>query len=599
MNKIKLLPPDQAQKIAAGEVVERPANIIKELLENSLDAGAKQISLYIEEAGKKLIRIIDDGCGMSPEDASLCFLPHATSKITSIDQLETLTSYGFRGEALASISAVSKVTLLTKQAAQKSGILLQYSESKVLQQKEASCPQGTDLSVADLFYNVPVRKKFLKQDETEWNQIQSLFQAFCISNPTIAFKLFHDNKLILNAPPVTNLKDRITQVWDFNFAQQLLPLKSSAHIPEWLSVSGYISNHHFWRYGKQTIFFFVNERWVKNPELSKALLKGYLNVLPPGKYPAAFIMLTLKKDLVDINCHPKKEEVRFTKPGAVATAITTLVKQTLEQSVSHKLEQKSSLPVYEKQAYQIPLESKHLQKPEYTHQLFDLFPPQPRTYQEQNTHEPIIHVRPQENIEPISIPQTEIFTANIVGQLFNTYILIDNDDEFIMIDQHAAHERILYEKFLKNFAHKEGTKLLFPEIIQLTKENLVTLVKEKEFFAQQGFELEQVSPTEVALKTAPPQLNDTPLKAFIYDILAFIEENEQADYELFRKKLNEHTHSHMACKAAIKAGDKLTHEQMVQLVKDLYKTEKRFICVHGRPTIWSISKHEIEKHFRR
>ncbi len=599
MNKIKLLSPDQAQKIAAGEVIERPANIVKELIENSIDAQATQITLYIEKAGKQLIRIVDNGCGMSADDALMCFLPHATSKITSIQELETISSFGFRGEALASISAISKVQLITKQPAATSGIHLSYTEGSIQEEKEIACNTGTDLSIADLFYNVPVRKKFLKQDETEWNQIQSLFYAFCISNPGIFFKLFHDDKLILNAPPANEIKDRFTQIWDFNFSNQLLQLPQPTLIHPWLSITGYTSNHHFWRYGKNNIFFFVNNRWIKNPELTRALLKGYYNVLPPGKYPAAFITITIDKNLVDINCHPKKEEVRFIKPATVETALTNLIKQTLEQNLSQKI-----APTLTGQPTIQEPEPLHIPQPIFNAPSFVYHQPPsawdlPHRQTEQKT--PTVTIEATEPIvQKIQEPATEMGTpGSIVGQLFNTYIMIDNEQELVLIDQHAAHERILYEKFLKNFEHKEGTQLLFPEVIQLSKEHLSILIPEKDFFAQQGLELEQIGPTEIVIKTAPPQLHNTSLKEFVLDAIAFIEEHEELDREIFRKKLNEHVHSHMACKAAIKAGDALSMEQMQKLVQTLYQTEKRFICIHGRPTIWSIDKLEIEKHFRR
>jgi DNA mismatch repair protein MutL len=579
MNCIKILPPDQAQKIAAGEVIERPANIVKELIENSLDAQATAITVYIEKAGKQRIRIIDNGCGMSSADARLCFLSHATSKITSIQELDTLTSFGFRGEALASVAAISKVHLITRQMEAASGVQLTYTAGTIHEEKEVACNVGTDLSVADLFYNIPVRKKFLKQDETEWNQILSLFYAFCMSNPSIFFKLFHNDKLILNAPPTSTIKDRITQLWDYNFSQYMIGLPAPTTPLDWLSITGYISNHHFWRYGKNNIFFFVNNRWIKNTELSKALIKGYYNVLPPGKFPAACIMITINKNLVDINCHPKKEEVRFVKPATIETTLTALVKQALEQNLSQKIGGATDLPYAPTEAAScLP--------------------------------QPVIPSYPDSNLGP-ALSKGEGYgglregwekgetLGTIIGQLFNTYIIIENDKELVLIDQHAAHERILYEKFLNNFEHKEGTQLLFPEIVPLTKEHITLLIAEKTFFAHQGLDLEQVSSTEIIIKTAPPQLHQTSLKEFLLDAAAFMEEHEQLDRETFRKKLNEHMHSHMACKAAIKAGDTLTTKQMQMLVQNLCQTEKRFICIHGRPTMWSIGKEEIEKHFRR
>jgi len=272
MSIIKILSPEEAKKVAAGEVVERPASVIKELLENSLDAGATTITVYIAKAGKQLLRVVDNGCGMEPDDAQLCFDNHATSKLSSIADLAQLDSFGFRGEALASISSVSKVALQTRYNKEKTGVSLEQVDGKILSKKTIACAVGTDLKIHDLFYNTPVRKKFLKQDETEWNQIQNLVQAFCLSNLSIHFKLYRDDRMILNAPAVSTLKDRVTQLWGHNLAQNLQP--ASGEIADGCKLLGLISNHNFWRYGRQQIFFFVNNRWVKNSELSKALMKG-------------------------------------------------------------------------------------------------------------------------------------------------------------------------------------------------------------------------------------------------------------------------------------------------------------------------------------
>lgn len=632
MNKIKQLSPDQAQKIAAGEVVERPANIVKELLENSIDAGANQITLYIEKAGKKLIRILDNGSGMTPEDARLCFLSHATSKITSIDQLESIDSFGFRGEALASISAVSKITLSTKTEESQEGVCIEYSEGKLLNQKAIACPTGTDIHVQDLFYNLPVRQKFLKQDETEWNQIQNLVYAFCLNHRTVFFKLYHDNRMILNAPPVTDLKDRVAQLWDYNIAQQMVQLKQeitneklsrekvSCEKVSWISLSGMISQPHFWRYNKNFLYFFVNNRWIKNHELSKALLKGYLNVLPVGKFPAAFIFITLDKKLVDINCHPKKEEVRFIKPHSVEQAISIAVQQSLGNQLTARLApaqgQEPHHSIQETGQDVVPIQtqsnpfSRTLPQPNpIEYQLPDAYNISETSdtgfEYVQSFGEPFqITTLPQ----PLTLPTREISfipdapltqSFTIIGQLFNTYILIENNKELLMIDQHAAHERVLYEQLAHRFTAKEGTRLLFPEIITLSQDQIKACMQEQEFFLSQGIEFEPIGPQQLALKATPPRVDQASAKEIILQACDFIQENENLERELFSKKFNEHVHSHLACKSAVKAGDHLTLPEMYKLVQDLLATEKRFICVHGRPTMWTILQEEIEKHFRR
>ncbi len=633
MSKIKQLPPEQAQKIAAGEVVERPANIVKELLENSIDAGASQITLYIEKAGKRLIRIIDNGCGMSPEDARLCFLSHATSKIISIDELESIDSFGFRGEALASISAVSKVTLSTKTEDAQEGFCIEYTEGKLVNQQAIACTTGTDLRVQDLFYNLPVRQKFLKQDETEWNQIQNLVYAFCLNHRTIFFKLYHDNRMILNAPPVVDLKDRIAQLWDYNIAQQMIPIKLEDHKEKlsseklshdnilrkkqsWLSLSGLISQPHFWRYNKNFLYFFVNNRWIKNYELSKALLKGYLNVLPAGKFPAAFIFITIDKKLVDINCHPKKEEVRFTKPHSVEQALSLAVQQSLADKMTSRLTPtRDQGPPLLAEPFANTSDLFSTNSPSYT--TVQPMPAASRSlgfgfedllsfgdnslgvpFSATSSSPPVQEALPVYAASSSPQMATNI-SFTIIGQLFNTYILIENNKELLMIDQHAAHERVLYEQLASRFNSKEGTRLLFPEIITLSQEQIRSCMQEQDFFIKQGIEFEPVGLHQLALKATPPRVDQASAKEIILQACDFIQENESLERELFSKKFNEHIHSHLACKTAIKAGDQLTVPEMYKLVQDLLATEKKFICVHGRPTMWNISQEEIEKHFRR
>lgn len=663
MNIIKVLPPHEAQKIAAGEVIERPAHILKELLENSIDAGATQISIWVEQSGKQLIRVVDNGCGMSPEDAHMCFLPHATSKVSSLDEVYAVRSYGFRGEALASISAVSKVTLITRLRDDASGVgvKLGFQQGVIIGQEAIACPIGTDLAIRDLFYNIPVRKKFLKADSTEWNQLQAIVQAFCLSHHTLHFKLFHDDKLVINAPPAATVKDRVMQIWDHDLAQNLIQLEESEKPLPWLSYSGLISGHQFWKYGRTHIFFFVNGRWIKNQELSKALLKGYLNVLPPGKFPAAFIFLQVDPAHVDINVHPKKEEVRFIKPATVDAQIFNAVKVTLEQQfnrilqpdttsiselsfatsttlparpfdraqdklrfgeVVRRLEEPSRIGERDESSpfnknFLVHKDSSGTQLPSQMYQakpavnwdtLLNLSAVQLQDSIQQSKKVEDIAIQeaiPQESQEKLfsflSREEDRDIGASfsIIGQLFATYILIQSNDQLIIIDQHAAHERVLYEKYLKNFQYKEGTVLLFPEVIRVSNEQMKILQTVFDFFEEQGILLEQFGALEIVIKTSPPLVAQHDLKNLIFEVIEFVQEYEAIDRELFRKKLNEFTHSHMACKAAVKAGDLLEPIFMHQLVSDLMIADNRFICVHGRPTMWTLGKPTIEKNFRR
>lgn len=628
--KIQVLSPQEALKIAAGEVIERPAHVVKELIENALDAGATSIDVYIKKVGKSLIRIVDNGCGMGPADAHACFLAHATSKIRHLGDLETVMSFGFRGEALASIAAISKVTLTTKSdqaALDDLGTEVVYSESTLLSQTDVSCPTGTDINIADLFFNTPVRKKFLKQDETEWNAIQQIVHAFCLSNPSVSFRLYQDSKLVLNAPAVTIAKDRAAQLWDYDCAQNLIALSDDEHNGLTLSppfrISGFISHHNFWRYGRQQIHFFVNKRWVKNTELSKGLLKGYLNVLPADRFPAALIFIEIEPQFIDVNVHPKKEEVKFVRPGVVQTTLAMMVKKTLEDHLSKKLAPPQKTQV-EQPVLEAPMES--IVAPSFdqafpTNTSFERVHQKDRPFYNVSEQSfrgsiPIIEqskvaddqlkalfdFEPNPSISTIQIPLEvlpEKLTFNIIGQLFKTYILLEKDDEIVFVDQHAAHERVLYEKYQKSFEQQHGTTLLFPETLRLSPQLTAGVLEHKNFFEQQGIDLDALGTHDLVIRSSPPQLKGPSLKEFITDAAHFIHEHHSLDQSLFGKEFNQHLHAQMACKSAVKAGDILTQQQMQQLLADLHDAENRFICAHGRPTTWSIPKSQFEKQFQR
>jgi len=628
MSVIKILSDQEAKKIAAGEVVERPASVVKEIIENSLDAGATKVTLHIEKAGKKLIRVVDNGCGMMPDDAKLCFANHATSKVTSLSDLQTLSTFGFRGEALASISSVSKVVLQTRFHDQETGVLIEYREGKVCEEKVIACASGTDLSIGDLFYNTPVRQKFLKQDETEWNQIQNLFYAFCLSNVSVHFQLYRDGRMVLQAPSVEKITDRVMQIWDHNLAQNMVELviddnkisknKISENKNKTCKISGLISRHNFWRYGRQQMFFFVNGRWVKNSELSKGLLKGYRGVLPPARFPAAFLFFTLDSSLVDINVHPRKEEVRFARPVSVTNTLQKFVTQTLEKLLSKQLSSVATKPeVFVEdfsQTNSLQNISQNISRdtrgpvssvmgtgvPEVVLQNYGTnnFTNNPWA-QNKIIQNKIVQNKTEVQKETQKIIAPQESAGKIIGQLLNTYIVVENKSGLVLIDQHAAHERILYEKYLKIFEHKDGTRLIFPEIIKLGEHKLKLVLQEKDFLNQQGIEVEQIGVEELAIKTSPPKLQAQSLRDLIFEMIEFIESNDMLEQEVFRKKLNEHVHSHMACKMAVRAGDKLSHEMMSNIITDLCSVDNRFICVHGRPTTWSMSVAELEKTFRR
>jgi len=656
MQKIKKLPDFEARKIAAGQVVERPANVVKELVENSIDAGASIISIYLEDAGKNLIRIIDNGCGMSQEDAQLCFENHATSKINCVADLNSLNSFGFRGEALASIAAVSQVKLVTKESDMLEGIALTLENSVIIDKQSVATQTGTELTIKNIFYNIPARLKFLKKDDTELRQIIQLFQAFCLSYQNIHFKLFGDNKLLYNCPGVNELASRVAQLWDLNLAQNLISVKNQN---EDVQILGAISDHQFTRFNRNQIFFFVNGRWVKNPGLCKSLLKGYMNVLPDGKFPAAKIFINISPELIDVNIHPKKEEIQFLNPRKVETLIQETVKVALEKNLSLRLRSgqaprsevffsagsvkvaKDNKPFiaasqttfdFEQLPFFEPVDQYNME----THPV--LFPNlENNKFQEASLNNakgpitsslegaksseglglkefvgsansnPISETMNQDSIQTDSNDFSHLQMSDknlskdyeIIGQYKLTYILLGKDEGLFLVDQHAAHERILYELFSKRFHEVAKVKLIFPTIITLTESNLALILPYLEILKNNGIDAECFSKNQLVINATPVHLKDVSLENLVAHLISWIEEYQTLDKNEFFKLINEKLHAQMACKAAIKAGDKLNFEQMTQLLNDLDQTDNCFSCPHGRPTGWLLPLYEIEKKFKR
>ncbi len=595
-NKIKLLDPLHAQQIAAGEVIERPANIVKELVENSLDAGCTMLTIAIEKAGKKSITITDNGCGMTPEDATLSFARHATSKLHSIDQLMHLSTFGFRGEALASIASVAEVILTTKLHDEPGlGTRITYAHGIHQKTERVACPAGTSISIHNLFGTIPVRKTFLKQDDTEWNQIQSLVYGITLTHPHIHITLIKDGSTVLTASTVSSLKERITQVWGHSLSTNLTPV--AAH-ERGITISGLTSLPPYARYGKDLIMFWVNNRLVKNSDITRAITKGYLHSLPVGKYPAAFLSITIDSALVDINIHPRKEEVRFTHNGVLLSSIQNAITAALESAVSTRLA--------------VPTSPTPITPPPLKHFSITHAPYQTNSGERMEqarsieyVQRPLTHL-PQPSPKPLPEPTQErpqtlaVAPFKIIGQLFTTYILIELHDELILIDQHAAHERILYHQYTTTFTGKEGTQLLFPETVVLPSSQAVAaLLSAQSLFHDQGIAFEQTGPNHLTLSSCPPQLQKESLSSILLDAADFILTNAALDATALRKQLNEHVHSHLACKMAIKAGDTLTSEEMQNLVTQLLATPHKFMCVHGRPTMWPVSKYDVEKRFKR
>ncbi len=611
---IRLLSPQDAQKVAAGEVIERPANSIKELLENSIDAGATHIELSVHEGGKKSIRITDNGTGMSSEDAHLCFERYATSKLSSFDDLVHVTTFGFRGEALASICGVAKVTLTTKQQGSLEGLQLNIQEGTVQHSRTVSCSVGTTFLIEDLFYNVPARKKFLKSTVTEWNQILALFKAFCLTYPSLHFVLLHDDATIFNCPPVTSLTARVAQLFDYKITSTLCPL--TPYSEQGITVSGVITNPQYARYDRSGLYFFVNNRLVKNYQLGRAVLKGFNNVLPSDKYPLAVLHIQVDPTSVDVNIHPKKEEVQFLHPHKVEQAITLAVRKTLEDHLQERLTASSvrSTPPIQN-SYTISSDPFFTRKPA----SYNLDPQSSRfaqdrpltnsagnnetgmygfskdqEYNSSSSSSPMSRANGGDNESYLTEP-----SYKIIGQHQLTYILLEHADGLLVVDQHAAHERILYERFAQNFGTTETIKLLFPLVVTLSAQEVALVLPYADLLQKHGITLEQFGEEHLRITAIPVYAKQVPLQELLTELVGWIIENDSHPTDDFFKQVTEKMRAQLACKAAVKAGELLSHEQMETLLRDLGNTNNRFSCPHGRPTQWLLSTHEIEKKFKR
>lgn len=598
--KIKRLSVQEASKIAAGEVIDRPAHVVKELLENALDAGATAITLYLEKAGKRLIRIVDNGCGMSADDAQLCFAHHSTSKISNVNDLTKLTTFGFRGEALASIAAVSRVQLLTKQAQDAIGTQIIQMGQDALSVTETACNTGTDITITELFDSIPVRKKFLRTDETEWSQIQQLLYAIALSHQQVHFKVYVDNKLRYNCPVADSIRLRLEQLWGY----ELYSMHTIEVMQEGIRIQGAITDTHHLRYDRSHMYLFVNNRWIKNQSLLRAWLNGYQNILPAGKYPAGVLCLTLDPQVIDVNIHPRKEEILFLNPRFIEQCITQTVKNALQQGLQENLKKAQmppmmvdvSVPINPLPMYNQPIvmekivESANKPLPIYESSAPVSFVSSPHQI-------PAPMVDTQESIT--TVVDTAVPFYKIIGQFNTTYILLETEKGLLLVDQHAAHERILYQQCKTNMANVVSIPLMFPTVIPIAASDIQKLEPYLFLFEQQGIGLRILGANQLHVLSCPVIGKSIDWHDFIAYILSWIVEHEQLSVADMQHQLLHAMHAQIACKAAVKAGDVLTTEQMQQLIKDLYNCVDHLTCPHGRPTCFLMSEQDIKKKFKR
>jgi len=589
--RIHLLEEHTVNRIAAGEVVERPASVVKELVENSIDAGARTILVEVEQGGKRLLRVVDDGEGMSPADALLSIQRHATSKIRDADDLQSIITLGFRGEALPSIAAVSRFELVTKRADLDTGMRLMVENGQVVEAEECAARDGTTVTVRDLFYNTPARLKFLKSTATELSHITELITRFALAFPEISFRLVHNGQEIFASQGSSDPRHALLAVFGRDVAREL---RTIDYTEGYLHITGYISPPHLTRPTRAMQSFFVNRRLVRHRVLSRALDDAFRTLTPEGRHPIAAIFLNVPPHSVDVNVHPTKAEVKFAHEGEVYHAVLNAVRQALLQQGMIP----SALPGLQS-GLEIPAPS---ERPTPAQTVWQPAPPPPQEL----LHAELLRragvdpaYAPPAEVSPATRPYAEMLEGfQVLGQVNRTYIIASSLRGLLIIDQHVAHERVLYEK-LTVLRQKQSIPiqhLLTPLVFHLDRRTATLLGEHQQELQTMGFVIEPFGSDSVVLRGVPAWLGQRNVEAIVRDLLDEISElGIQRRLPLTDETLVATT----ACKMAVKAGDLLSHAEMMHLLQELAETENPYLCPHGRPVVLVLSIEELEKRFKR
>lgn len=613
--------------IAAGEVVERPASVVKELLENAVDAGATHVTVEIRDGGMTFIRITDNGCGMTPEDAQTAFLRHATSKLRTAEDLTAITTMGFRGEALAAIASVSRIDLLTKVPGALSGTSVQLEAGTIIEQTEAGCPDGTTIIVRDLFFNTPARMKFMKSDTVEGSRITGTVQLQALAHPEVAIRFIRDGKEILSTSGTGGMEAAVYCVYGRDGAR-MVPVKSNW---EQYSLSGYVSKPTDARPSRNLQTFFVNERPVKSRILIAALEEAYRNQMMVGKFPACVLYLTIPAGMVDVNVHPAKTEVKFLNEKAVFDCVHYGVLGALNKTPDRPQVQFRPQPQSKPTTQQVSEKTVGSAKQEsffrtMTPQEFKNFttvmqnPPKPRPAAAiataavikrpsgpvvNSTTIPIPPIVPMPVKEQVSVPnpdpvQEELTmpaqkTWRIVGELYSTYILVEQGEDAYIIDKHAAHERILFEKLKDNQEAISSQTLLSPVTCRLDPEEAAVLLSNSELLEELGFAAEEFGDNTVLIREIPMDLSPEDAADTLAQLAGDLLNGKREKRTNVRDEML-HT---VACKAAIKAGWHTDEKELSALAAMVMENEDLKHCPHGRPICVSLSKKQLEKQFKR
>ena len=655
MPKIIQLSTHVANLIAAGEVVERPASVVKELLENAVDAGASKVTVEIKDGGMTYLRVTDNGCGMAPEDAKTAFLRHATSKLRTAEDLAAISTCGFRGEALAAIASVSRIDLLTKTPSSISGVSIQLEAGNVMEESEAGCPDGTTIIVRDLFFNTPARMKFMKSDTVEGTRVTAAVQMQALAHPAVAFRMIRDGKEVLNTPGTGKLSDAVYCVYGRECARMA---KVDSRWEQY-SLAGFVSKPTDARPSRALQTFFVNGRPVKSRLLISALEEAYRNQIMVGKFPACVLHLNLPANMVDVNVHPAKTEVKFLNEKAVFDCVHYGVLGALNQTTDRPDVQfrkpvtqmpaapvKPQIPAVPQPAPQaaaksapakkepffrtmsteeyktfstaiqdapqpkkeaaiataakveqvaVPVLRENIIRPTVTPKPEIKLPPLPVEPKFVPKPEPVPVVEEPEQVEQVELEMPKEIPWRMVGELYNSYIIVEQGDEAYLIDKHAAHERILFEKLKANQEKISSQTLLQPIPVRLSPSAAGELLANKAMLDELGFEIDEFGDNTILLRQIPMDLDADHAAEAIESMAADLLSGRQEKKDTVRDEIL-HT---VACKAAIKAGWKNDEAELLAVAREVMAREDLKYCPHGRPICITLSKKQLEKQFKR
>ncbi len=630
MGVIKQLPQNVANQISAGEVIERPASIVKELIENSIDAGAKNIEIKIEDGGRDLIKVKDDGHGIEADDIEAAFNRYATSKIEDIDDLYSLYSLGFRGEALASIASVAEIEMISRHQDSDQAVKIKLKGGEILDKKPIGSTIGTEITVRDLFFNTPARYKYLKTTTTEFSHISKIVSAEATANSDLSFKLYHNGRQILSTPGNGKLKDTIYAVYGSEIAENLIPIDIE---DRYIKLSGYLCRPEFSRSSRSHELFFVNGRPIFNNLTAKAVETAYNKLIDPGRRPIVFLFIKLNPILVDVNVHPAKREVKFSRSQIIFDVIKKAVRNTLRendpttriklnQSQNYaKEDQKNDKEVERDQLFKDNHKDNHKDNQKAKSERNNYHKSSSNSYNKRDYQKNINYgsnadnnkkynsnqknsdhkkdfkqlIKENENNEySLENVEAEESYFKFLGQIFNSYLLIETDQGLKIVDQHNAQERILYEKFYAEYNKKDkaSQSLLLPVKIELSSEEREVVRQYEQEIKELGIDFSDFGNNTILIQEVPVLLKNMSTRNIIEELIAeLVEAGKTKSAAEVQKSMLEY----LACRSSIKAGQPLTKKESIQLIKDLYKTENPYRCPHSRPVMINISREEIEK----